>query len=292
MSEHEQPEQAQDEQQEPKKGHCINVKCGRKLRSLPVWEGRRARRKAQEARGEKPEAWALDEGPEETERYCDVCLEEMRKAGQEVEKAKPEPTVTKLDKADVELVRLPREFWHTTRDKLAESLKKPVGRYLDDLARILRKEGISLLISGPRGTGKSGAASVIAKTARSLGFSVYWRLGWQYREDRRERRMFNRDISCFERAQKVDLLVLDDFRAEDAKDKYYGTHDVEGLLLHRAQHRRPTIVTTAFATDDDTISINRWVDSVPRLLDLSTSDSDSKREEERKALHERFRGSR
>lgn len=160
-----------------------------------------------------------------------------------------EGTRRQLVKDDLERMNLPLEFWRAKLPLVPESIRDAVIRYLLKLPEMITKPVGLVLVGGP-GVGKTGTAAVIAKEARSAGFTVYFSPIWELREDVRNRVEFESGSSVLNRCRGVDLLILDGLRLEDATTPIVGAREIEDLIAARTSRLRPTIVTTRASLRD------------------------------------------
>ena len=147
-----------------------------------------------------------------------------------------------LDREDIERMNLPKSLWGSNFHEIAPSAQTWVRNYLLDIEENMRK-GVSLMIYGAGGTGKSQIASFLAKYVLSYGSSVYWTSAWAYREAKRRGLRFSDEVLVADRALAVDLLVFDDISEEDLADKFYGEGEIKALVRHRASHGKATFLT-------------------------------------------------
>lgn len=151
----------------------------------------------------------------------------------------------KLDLDDYRMMDLPNELWGARFADVPPPVTPAVQRYLVRICELVGT-GQGLLLCGLRNSGKSRTAAVIAKEAVRRGFTVYWTRVSDLRRDIRARRVLpiNDGTPVLDRCYEVGLLVLDDLRAEDAKDYALSARDIEDLITGRASRHRATLLTT------------------------------------------------
>lgn len=151
----------------------------------------------------------------------------------------------KLDFDDYRMMDLPNALWGARFADVPATVAPVIHEYLLGVCKYV-SNGQGLLLSGPRSSGKALAAAVIAKEATRRGFSVYWTRVSDLRRDLRAKRVLpiNDGTPVLERCYEVGLLVLDDLRAEDARDYTLSARDIEDLITGRASRLRTTIVTS------------------------------------------------
>lgn len=149
----------------------------------------------------------------------------------------------KLVKADLKRMNLPEDYWQSKIAHVSEDAREAVERYLRQMDTMVQS-GAGLIVCGPKGTGKTTVSSLIAKEARSRGYTTLFIRLWELREMIRARIPFDSDSSFAERTREVDMLVLDDLRAEDATERFFTISEIAELVRSRSSRRRVTIVTT------------------------------------------------
>lgn len=156
----------------------------------------------------------------------------------------------KLTSGDLVRMRLPERYWNASFDAISEGKHKVVTqRFLAKIPELMAK-GMGLLLWGDNSTGKTSVASVIAKQARRLGFTVLvLRTSELVRGDlRREWYSADKTKSVYDRAKEVDMLVLDDLGKEHhAASGYevgYATDLLEDLIRDRVARCKSLVVTT------------------------------------------------
>jgi len=153
---------------------------------------------------------------------------------------------------DLERMNLPEDLWYSKVERVLESVRPAIARYLWKTPQMVQ-EGIGLLIFGPKGSGKSAVASLVAKEARSRGYTVLFVKIWELREMLRSRMFFDDTTTILGRAREVDVLVLDDLRESDAAEKFFGLSEIEALVGYRGSKRKITVLTTSLAPGVSTL---------------------------------------
>jgi DNA replication protein DnaC len=167
-----------------------------------------------------------------------------------------------LVREDLERMNLPEEFWLAKVQGVPESVLEPVVQYLSTIETFVQ-DGIGMLILGDTGVGKSGIAALACKEARCRGLTVFFASVWELREAIRSRMAFDEDQTVWERAQDVNLLVLDSLQKSDMSEMFLGGRSIADLLAHRAQRHRATVITTRM--DAQTLA-----ESFPELVAAGT----------------------
>lgn len=146
----------------------------------------------------------------------------------------------------------------------AKETLKEVARYANNLENA-RKKGISLLLVGPNGTGKTLLAVSILKHALRKGFSAQmtslagiiqlYTSGWNSEEEQ---------IKFNKRVRDVDFLLIDDVGKEyEAKGSNLTEVLFDNLIRYRVFRRKPFILTTNGSASD---MRNRYGQSLMSLL--------------------------
>ena len=149
----------------------------------------------------------------------------------------------------MELMRIPRRFWEASLDRVPESIRPVVEKYVLDIeSRLDAGEGIIFL--GDNGVGKTCAAVVIAKAARRLGAPVLFITAESLRQAVLNDEIFSEDQTVYDRARTVELLVLDDWGKEHKGNTSYAEHLFENLIRERASTKLVTLATTNIKWSD------------------------------------------
>lgn len=159
------------------------------------------------------------------------------------------PFRRKLGPPDFLRMNLPETYWRVKIQGVAEEVRLPVTRYLLKLDEMVSR-GAGLFLCGPSGVGKTAITALVAKEARARGFTVYFSTVWELRESIRTNIQFDGEVSLMERAQIVDVLILDDIRADDLDKGWFGRSEIEALAAYRTARRKVTIFTTQLPTKD------------------------------------------
>lgn len=146
----------------------------------------------------------------------------------------------------------------------AKEILKQVAEYAGALANAKRK-GISIILAGSNGTGKTLLAQAVLKRAIRLGFTAQYASlggiiqmytdGWN---DPHKRVLFD------ERVRNVDFLLIDDVGKEyKAKGSDLTEVMFDNLIRYRVGRRKPFILTTNTSASD---MGNRYGNSLMSLL--------------------------
>lgn len=131
--------------------------------------------------------------------------------------------------------RIPEYLWPAKWAEISEPAKEQVRNYLRALFQGGPQYfGVGLFIHGLPGTGKSAVASVVLQELRARGLSSLFITAAMLRDANRSQAMFEEEQSMWERVCTVQVLVIDNLRAEDVDDKYFGATRFEDLVVTRA----------------------------------------------------------
>ena len=139
---------------------------------------------------------------------------------------------------------VPALFWQASFNELPEGSQTPVYNYLTHLQNNM-DHGVGICFHGDPGTGKTSAAVLVGKVARSQGKTVYFGRVWELRTSILSRLQFDGEILISERLREVDVLILDDLAPEDLLAKVWAADEIIKLLTYRKDHQRITVLTTA-----------------------------------------------
>jgi len=148
-----------------------------------------------------------------------------------------------LDSEDFARIHIPYILWGVTLEGVSESSRVAVGKFSERIKEV-KDKGVSLYIYGPKGCGKSGAATVIMKEARAWGFTAYGVSVTELRESVRTHAPFDTESTVMDRCRLVDFLLLDDLRVEDAAEKMFTINDIRNLIVSRYDRGLPTLITS------------------------------------------------
>lgn len=199
----------------------------------------------------------------------------------------------KLTTADLRYMNLPEQYWRREDCSLAgvpQSVRREVRSYVRRVDEALAS-GMGLLLSGSRGVGKTAIAAIVCKAARTSLRSCLFVTVWDLREMIRARVTFDPDTSMMTRARDVDVLVLDDFRAEEADARFLSLREIEGLVSSRASRQRITVITTRLTPQEIKQGMGGLGDVVrAHLLPLVVSGPDQRVERARKIRDQLLKG--
>jgi DNA replication protein DnaC len=164
----------------------------------------------------------------------------------------------------------------------AKEVIQTVARYVKNITNA-KKKGISILLAGSNGTGKTLLAVSILKSALRKGMSgqmtslggiiQLYTDGWG---DRTKRQVFD------DRIRNTDFLLIDDVGKEyQAKNSDLTEIMFDNLIRYRVFRRKPFILTTNTAPND---LRNRYGNSLMSLLEGKTVKLKVVGEDYRKAI--------
>lgn len=140
-------------------------------------------------------------------------------------------------------MRLPERFWDTSFAQIDPDLQPVIESYLRKIDDHLDK-GEGLMLWGKNGTGKTSAATVVAKEVRRRGASVLYVTAERLRQSVLEKEMFDGDQLLVDRARRVDFLLLDDLGKEHSGSTGFSERLFEDLVRERSSQKRAIFLTT------------------------------------------------
>jgi|LNFM01.1.fsa_nt_gb DNA replication protein DnaC len=140
-------------------------------------------------------------------------------------------------------MRVPMRFWEVKSGQIQESFRDLIRDYRSTLGQKM-DDGVGLILWGPNGVGKTGAAVVVAKAAREAGASVLFITAESFRQATLDKEKFDDGLLVTDRAMGVDVLVLDDLGKEHSGESSWAERLIENLIRVRAANKRVTIITT------------------------------------------------
>lgn len=164
------------------------------------------------------------------------------------------PFRRELSSEDLERMRVPRRYWNSTFDMLTEeggelSLKNMIGQYMKNMSD-MKREGAGFILYGKNGVGKSAGSVVLAKEFRRRGSTVLFVEASDLKRLVIEREHFDEDETYWDRACKVDVLIIDDFGKGTLDSKGFGATLFDELIRARNARRRVTIITANLPPKD------------------------------------------
>tara|TARA_B100001094_G_scaffold322338_1_gene371517 strand:- start:2299 stop:2814 length:516 start_codon:yes stop_codon:yes gene_type:complete len=106
------------------------------------------------------------------------------------------------------------------------------------------KGGVGLLLWGPNGRGKTALAVGIGKEFRRRGCTVLFVECAAVKDIFISRAAFDEEEVMWNRAKRVDVLILDDLGKGVQDSKGFGARVIDQLIRHRTSNQRVTFITT------------------------------------------------
>lgn len=194
----------------------------------------------------------------------------------------------KLTPPDYDRAHIPDKLRVASIEKIPKSVeyKSDIERYINGIDSYI-KDGIGLLMTGPHGGGKSGAATIIACEVLSRGGSALFIEEGTLIEAIFDKTRYNDDYSIHERAESVDLLALDDLGlAPDSPN----LHMTETLVKFRIHRKKANVITTNLKTDAFKSRYKTIWDALREATIPIVCSGVNWRDDIEKQLHNRFYG--
>jgi len=150
---------------------------------------------------------------------------------------------TKLTKGMLERSRIPRRFWGVNYSEVPASAQASLGKYIRSVDDML-DDGEGLLLWGPNGHGKTSIAVLVASEVMRRGGTAYFVTAESLRIAALEKTYFDDETTIMERAQEVELLIIDDLGKEHRGGSEWAERLLENVLRVRLANKRATIITT------------------------------------------------
>lgn len=145
----------------------------------------------------------------------------------------------------MERASVPRRYWQVAPDEVSPGTPqhRVLHRYLERVEEAVA-HGYGVLLFGPNGVGKTGAAVCALMEARRRGYTVMFLEAAQMKRVVVQNVMFDGEYTVWERAHQVDLLVLDDVWKGTADGKGFGVDLIDELLRGRGAAMKATWMTS------------------------------------------------
>lgn len=152
-----------------------------------------------------------------------------------------------LTREDLDASQIPQLYWEARADKIPEGPDRvAILAYLRSIPGALHIPA-GAYIYGQVGRGKTCAAVVALKVARANGCPGLF-VNLPAHIDRIKARedipRYDLETSFAAALTKLDLVVLDDVRASDLREKWFGADELAKFLRRRSDARRATILTS------------------------------------------------
>lgn len=143
-------------------------------------------------------------------------------------------------------MRVPKIHWGTSVDKVPNACghKSVLTRYLNNIYQHIQV-ATGLLLFGEYSAGKSAIAALCLKYAAQAGVIGYWISAADLPRYQIEGEMFDEELTCYERARTVQLLVIDEYFMR--REMKWTEDAVDALVRARIDEVRCTIITTNHA---------------------------------------------
>lgn len=165
------------------------------------------------------------------------------------------------------------------------SYRTDLVHYLGGIEKYI-KEGTGIVFGGEHGTGKSASSIIVAKEVLSRGGSVLFLEENLLIEAVLTKKDFDADYTILERAETVDLFILDDV---GLSPKSENLHLTETLVKFRIHRRRPNIITTNLRKADFEARYKTIADALRESALPIICEGTSWRDQLEKDLHSKFK---
>jgi len=109
------------------------------------------------------------------------------------------------------------------------------------------KNGTTIIISGPTGTGKSFLATALGERACRLGYRVRYYTVQRMLDELKLARLEGKELKFFEKIEQLDLLIIDDFGMKKLEGQQQ--NDFEQIIDDR-YHKKSLIISSQLAVTD------------------------------------------
>jgi len=157
----------------------------------------------------------------------------------------------KLTKDDLVRMRLPKRYWNVDCDGVSDIADERESKSPRDILKSyirkmedMREQGLGMLLWGANGTGKTSMAAIIAKEFRRRFSTVMFIEAASLKSLVISKDHFDEDDTYWDRAMKVDVLVLDDLGKGTLDRTGFGERLFDELIRTRNANQLVTIITT------------------------------------------------
>lgn len=147
-----------------------------------------------------------------------------------------------LDEWALERMNVPTALWGAEYAQVSPEHQTAIRRYCAKIDDMLGR-GVGFFIFGDAGTGKSSLAAVLLKASWERDKSCYYTSVKDLRYAVKSESKFDNDEYVLDRCKNIDVLVLEDFSADDIKPFTLSLGEIEHLLRTRAMRSKTTIFT-------------------------------------------------
>ena len=109
------------------------------------------------------------------------------------------------------------------------------------------KNGTTIIISGPTGTGKSFLATALGERACRLGYRVRYYTVQRMLDELKLARLEGKELKFFEKMEQLDLLIIDDFGMKKLEGQQQ--NDFEQVIDDH-YHKKSLIISSQLAVTD------------------------------------------
>jgi len=158
--------------------------------------------------------------------------------------------MAKITKEILDRMRIPEVHRDAVLSKIPTSCphRAVMSEYVENLSENVRRPK-GLLLFGDYSRGKSALAAIILKAAvAKLDLIGFWMSARDITRHIMDKTVFDSEMSVYERAETVPILVLDELIIRD--DIKYTEQSLEFLIRHRVAEKLCTIVTMNYRPEE------------------------------------------
>lgn len=168
---------------------------------------------------------------------------------------------------DLQVMAVPRRFWNVRFGGITAMVDGRQGPLADKVSSYAQRweqnlrDGVGMLLSGPNGVGKTAAAVVVAIAYKRWGATVLFVSACDMLKMRIEDQWFSEDVTWWQWAREVDVLLLDDL-GKGSDGSGFAMTMWDELLRYRHDQRYVTIITTNLALSNAETIDGEWLGKV------------------------------
>ena len=157
-----------------------------------------------------------------------------------------------LGQVDMHRACIPERYWNVMLKNIPDSVpyKQAAKAYMRDLEKFI-KDGVGLFLwSKDNSTGKTALGILCLMQTMRLGKTAMFIPSFDLTAYSVDKNMFDEGQTMFERARKVDVLLIDDADKEYKTSSGWAENMVENMIRYRVQKNKVVIVTSNLPPSD------------------------------------------